>query len=200
MTSAEAFEALWAQIRQVHAAEPALHGFGPLPPSPARQAMTPHHIPASAQFQAETGLYTEDHAALRDAAQAAAPFAQWRETYKGTALGQDFLDRFGCYAVAGGGGAFEAGETGVFLVYMPAGLDYPWHHHPAEEIYFVIAGEAEFRLHGEPPRTLRPGSHVFHPSNQPHATRTHAHPLLALVLWRGDLGTRPVLTPPEALT
>jgi hypothetical protein len=30
---------------------------------------------------------------------------------------------------------------------------------------------------------------VLHRSNQPHAMRTHAEPLLALYGWRGDLET-----------
>ena len=75
------------------------------------------------------------------------------------------------------------------------GLFYPWHHHPAEELYVIIAGEAVFEAAGRPPRRLGPGYTAFHASNQPHAMTTEDKPVLAYVLWRGDLKTPPILTP-----
>jgi hypothetical protein len=44
---------------------------------------------------------------------------------------------------------------------------------------------------------LGPGDTAFHASNQPHAMTTKDKPVLAYVLWRGDLKTPPVLTPAE---
>ena len=61
----------------------------------------------------------------------------------------------------------------------------------------IIAGEAIFEAAGQPARRLSPGDTTFHASNQPHAMTTDDKPVLAYVLWRGDLKTRPVLTPKE---
>ena len=40
---------------------------------------------------------------------------------------------------------------------------------------------------------------TYHDSNQPHALTTHTSPVIAYVLWRGDLMTKPVFTDPETL-
>jgi mannose-6-phosphate isomerase-like protein (cupin superfamily) len=190
------FDRLLAEARAAHAAYPALAGFARFPDDLRPQKVIPHHIRPSALMQADTGLFTSRLAPLRDALIAAAPHAQWRETYKHTDIGQDFLDRFGCYCLIGKGGAFDSRKMWSYVVYMPAGLHYRWHHHPAEELYMVIAGEAEFLREGEAPEFLREGGTSFHASNQPHAMQTHDHPVMALVLWRGGFETAPVLTPP----
>ena len=59
----------------------------------------------------------------------------------------------------------------------------------------MLAGEAVFEAAGRPPRRLGPGDTAFHASNQPHAMTTEDKPVLAYVLWRGDLKTPPILTP-----
>jgi mannose-6-phosphate isomerase-like protein (cupin superfamily) len=195
-----AFDTLLAALRRTYAAAPVLHDFAPLPGHLPQQPVAPHHIPAATLMESDPGLFATDHAALRDAFIAASPLAAWRETYKGTRLEGDFLDKFGCYCLIGAGGPYAAPDMGAYVVYMPAGLYYPWHHHPAEELYFILAGEAEFLLEGHSPATLGPGDHVFHPSMRPHATETREHPFMALVLWRGDLATKPVLTHPDGTT
>lgn len=75
---------------------------------------------------------------------------------------------------------------------MPAGLRYPWHHHPAEEVYVVLAGSAEFHRAGETSAILHSGDVCEHRSNQPHAMVTHEQAVIAYVVWRGDLDTLPV--------
>lgn len=192
------FEELLRELRFAHMASPPMQAFNPFPETVTPQKVVPHHVPAAGLFARESGLTSQRFTALRDAIIAAGPAATWRETYKGTHLGPDFMDRFGCYCIIGQGGPFSAPGYAAFMVYMPAGLDYPDHHHPAEEMYVVLAGQAEFRLAGAAPRIGAPGDHIFHPSMAPHAMTTHEHPVLALVLWRGDLETRPVLTGAES--
>ncbi|WP_127114118.1 dimethylsulfonioproprionate lyase family protein [Shimia sediminis] len=193
-----AFQTLLQEFRVLHGAEPALQAFCDLPEVLTPQEVIPHHIPAATLMEEDPNLSAlPSTAALRDAFIAASPVAQWRETYKGTRMGADFMQRFACYCLIGGGGPFAAPEMGAYVVYMPPGLYYPYHHHPAEEIYYILAGEAEFLMDGAAPKTLGAGSHVFHPSNRPHATQTHETPFMALVLWRGDMGVKPVLTYPE---
>ena len=193
----DVFDHLLQEARRVHNSCDALQNFGRFPSNPKRQELSPYLLPPTKLFEAETGLFSEAYADLRDAFVAAAPYAQWRETYKDTNIGSEFLEKFGCYCLIGEGGPFEVEDMGLFVVYMPAGLFYPFHPHPAEEIYFIIAGEAEFSLQGEGTKTLGPGDYVFHPSNAPHATQTRDHPMLALVYWRGDMSVAPVLTADE---
>ena len=81
-----------------------------------------------------------------------------------------------------------------FLIYQTPGFHYPLHHHPAEELYLVIGGEADFTVDGEPSKTLRPGETQYHASNQPHALTTRDQAVLAYVVWRGDVMKKPIFT------
>jgi quercetin dioxygenase-like cupin family protein len=185
---------VWSHLleaaRAAHATNPVLRDFCPFPNDLTPREVTPHHINAARLMEAEQG-FTPD--ALGRAFIAASPQAQWRETYKGTDIGQHFLDRFGCYCLIGAGGAYRSDQMAAYVVYMPPGLHYPWHHHPAEELYFVLAGEARFMRWGAPDEDLRAGDSSFHASNQPHGMETGDHPVLAYVLWRNGFASPPVL-------
>ncbi|WP_300515048.1 dimethylsulfonioproprionate lyase family protein [Aliiroseovarius sp.] len=186
---------LLSAARTAHDRIPALGNFCPFPEDLRPAEPAPHHIPASDLLVADRGLYAGDATRpLRDAFTAVAPIAQWRETYRGTGIGEDFLSRFGCYCLIGQGGAWRSGRMAAYVVYMPPGLHYPWHHHPAEEQYLVLGGEARFMRGGEPDEVLRPGDVSFHASNQPHAMETGDHPVMAYVLWRNGFQTAPVLS------
>ena len=52
----------------------------------------------------------------------------------------------------------------AWVVYMPPNLYYPWHYHPAEELYFCIAGEA-YSKDGQEDR-FHEGGIAQHSSNQ----------------------------------
>ncbi|WP_377508597.1 dimethylsulfonioproprionate lyase family protein [Octadecabacter sp. R77987] len=188
------WDSLLSEFAQVYAATPRLQAFCAFPNDISRQGVLAHDIPARALLESDPGLTTDDYTGLRDAFIAASSHALWRETYKGTDIDQDFLDRFGCYCLIGHGGAFSSESLFAYVVYMPANLHYPWHDHPAEEIYFVLAGEAEFHRQGEPSEVLKSGEVSFHTSSQPHAMTTHDHPVMALVLWRDGFATSPKLT------
>ncbi|MDJ0628181.1 MAG: dimethylsulfonioproprionate lyase family protein [Rhodobacter sp.] len=189
--------AVWDHLleatRSAHAAHPRLGAFTRFAPDLSETHVEPHRIPAASLFEADDTLTSS----LAQAFRAASPLARWRETYKHTAIGDDFLNRFGCYCLIGKGGAFQSAEMSAYMVYMPPDLWYPWHHHPGEEIYCVLDGEAEFLRDGHASETLGPGGTSQHCSNQPHATRTRDHSVLALVLWRSHLTIPPVLTSRE---
>lgn len=197
-------QAIWdnllTEAREVHARFPALQDFCPFPEPLTSQSVKAHHIPAAELMSGDTALASDVLPDFRDALIAAAPFAKWRETYKESGASHAFLDRFACYEVLGVDAAFGTSQMRSFVVYQPANFHYPWHHHPAEEMYLVIAGEAEFAIEGEPSKTLRPGDTIYHRSNVPHALTTHDCPIMAYVLWRGDLNTKPVFTYPEDVT
>lgn len=197
--SRHVFDHLLDQARATHHAHGALSAFCPFPGDITAQPVSPHHIPASILLQSETGFQTSPYADLCAAFTAAAPYAQWRETYKHTDIGEDFLNRFGCYSLIGPGGPFHSDQIRAWVVYMPAHLYYTWHHHPGEELYMVLGGQADFLRAGAPIETLSAGQTSQHGPNQPHATQTHDHPLLAYVVWRNGFQTPPVLTQPDLI-
>ena len=188
----DAFDRLLKETHKVCTSHPDLRAFCDVPAGLTRQDMVAADHPVRSLMEADPGTTDATYAPLRDAFVAAGPTALWRQTYRDTGIDAQFLDRFGCYALVGGGGAFAASDFSAFVVYMPAGLHYPWHHHPAEEIYLVIAGHATFSAKGRAAEKLRPGQTSFHATNQPHAMTTTDSPVMALVMWRGDLMTKPV--------
>lgn len=193
------FEHLLQEARLMHEGNAALTAFCPFPSDITAQDVTPFHIPGADLLHAETGLAGGTTSSLRDAVVAAGPHAHWRETYKGTDIGEDFLNRFACYCLIGDGGPFFSDTMRAWFVYMPAHLHYPWHHHPGEEIYLILGGEAEFLKTGAAPVTLRAGDTYQHGASQPHAAETYDHPLMAYVVWRNGFSTLPVLTDPATL-
>jgi quercetin dioxygenase-like cupin family protein len=138
--------------------------------------------------------FADPETPIRRAFLDAAHLAKWRETYKDTDIGDDFMNRFGCYCLIGEGGAFQSQTMAACGVYMPPHLHYPWHHHPAEEMYRVIGGAGRFLRKDMPDEWLTAGDACEHLSNQPHALDTEDSPIMAYVVWRNGFETPPVLT------
>lgn len=165
-------------------ATPELHSFAGWPQ--AQFAATPATPmpggPGLAAWQADE---TTPALALHDAIRAAVPFARWQHTYTEEEVGRDFLNRYGWFELAGPYGHFRTDEMRAYIAYWGEGLEYPFHLHEAEELYYVISGQALFEAEGQPSAVLRAGDTRLHLSNQPHAMRTLEAPILTLVLWRG---------------
>ena len=119
----------------------------------------------------------------------------WGQTYTSADFGQEFIDNYGWLEVFGTRGHF-ANDTlaGGFLILGP-GIEYPDHHHVAEELYIPLTGGTEWRMGGGAWRLRAAGEVIHHASNVSHAMRTGDEPLLAFYLWRGGpLAARSTIT------
>lgn len=189
-----AISALYEEVKNLHQTHQGLQQFCAFPSDTALQSISPFDVPARALMCEDLEIYSTQYGGLCRALVDAAPFVIWRETYKGTDIGDDFMARFGCYEIIGWDAPFRSKQMRSFVVYQPAGLHYPWHHHPAEELYVVLGGEGEFHLQGASSKTLGPGACAFHPSGRPHALTCHEKPVLAYVAWRNHFDVPPFLT------
>lgn len=189
------YEALLQRVREIYGAQPALQAFAPFPNDLAPQAVTPRLRAPYALLRAETKLASRAFADLHAAIIAAGPEMLWRETYPEGHPETAFMERWGCFSIVGEGGPFASRQVRIFVVYMPARLYYPWHTHPAEEQYLVIAGQARFKRQGRQDEILSEGQVMEHESQEAHAIETEDHPVLCLVTWRSHLNTPPVLVP-----
>ena len=72
---------------------------------------------------------------------------------------------------------------------MPAGLYYPWHQHPAEEMYLCLAGEAVFKKDGAPDQHMGEGGVTLHVSTS-HTPWKHWI-ILFCVTWFGAMNLPP---------
>jgi hypothetical protein len=189
------FQTLLRTMQSAYSTNTEMMGFAPFPNDIIRQDVIPYHCNCSAYFQSDIRLISKNYSELQNAISTASKLVHWRETCKGSDIGNYFMDRFGCYCILGENAPFSSDVLRLFMVYMPSGLYYPWHHHPAEEMYMVVSGGAIFKQSDCPDKLLSEGEVAFHASNQPHAMETTEDPVLCLVAWRDNFQTPPVLTP-----
>lgn len=175
-----------------------LSEFAPLPDKWIEQQVPPTQRDVSFSLQSNTELMSSNFSSLRDTLVGAAPIMHWPEIYKESdiqidGVSCDFMEHLGVYTIVGGTGPFQSQNMSVYLVYMPAGLTYLWHYHPAEELYFIISGEAVFRRDGHEDILASEGMHIIHETNQPHEMQTYDKPMLSLAIWRNHLDVVPTL-------
>ena len=138
------------------------------------------HLPATHLPQASTPAQP-----LIDALLNAAPYAQWRTTYTADQLGTDFINRYGYIELYGPEGHYNSRQSRAFIGYWGNHLNYPLHSHEAEEIYYIVAGEALFGVDDHALQLRQPQDTQTHSAWQSHRMITENSAVLCLVLWRG---------------
>lgn len=164
---------------------PELAAFAPLPKTTRKVDLPPNRPASVDRLLANPGRSNKTTAAFTAAALEASALADWRQTYTEEQVGADFLARYGWMELWGPTGHFQCDDARAYVAFWGERLDYAWHWHEAEEIYFVAAGAALFKAENEPDAMLSVGQTRSHLSNQPHAMITGEDPILTLVLWRG---------------
>ena len=71
--------------------------------------------------------------------------ANWRQTYSISEVGEDFANRHCYFELLGPTGHFYNGAIRGFICYWGEHLNYKWHSHEAEEIYYILGGKALFK-------------------------------------------------------
>ena len=187
-----ALDNVYAETASLVAARPELAAFAPFDTHAPAAGVGARAAPAMRFLQSLRAATHRDTAPLVAAIAAMAPEVHWRRPYTEEEVGLDFVNRFCSMELVGPTGHFRSSTIRAFIAYWGERLYYPWHLHEAEELYFILAGEARFEAAGQDSAILRPGDTRFHESNQPHDMTTVESPILALVLWRGaGLAGRP---------
>jgi hypothetical protein len=114
----------------------------------------------------------------------AAPSMAWRQTYTANDLDAAFLDNYGWCEILGATGPLVSEQIACGLLILGPSTHYPRHRHEAEEVYLPLSGTAAWQQGDAVWRERSPGTPIHHASDEPHAMRTGAGPLLALYLWR----------------
>jgi mannose-6-phosphate isomerase-like protein (cupin superfamily) len=185
-------------LRDLHKGNSDLREFCAFPDDVATQTVVSRPMGARAYFEAEKGLLGDQYAATTSLLKQLGPRACWLDTYAGTNITERFTNKFGCYCLIGNNGFFRSNQMNAWMVYMPAGLYYPWHQHPAEEMYLCLAGTAVFKKDRARDKHMGAGGVTLHAANQPHAMETLDQPVLCYVVWRNEFFTKPVLTYSDA--
>jgi hypothetical protein len=180
-----ALEDLLATVVELVRAKPKLRDFAPWPKQLPPARLEPVAIPAISLIEGLTVQTTPATSPIVDCIKSASREVCWQQTYSEAEVGVDFLNRYGWFELVGPTGHFRSDSARVFIAFWGAGLHYPAHLHEAEELYYVLAGSAEFHSQDESSALLVPEGTRYHASNQGHAMDTHTQPVLTLVLWRG---------------
>jgi mannose-6-phosphate isomerase-like protein (cupin superfamily) len=76
------------------------------------------------------------------------------------------------------------GDLTVGIMYVKPGRQYPLHHHPPQELYLTISGEARWRFGHDDFRLVGPGVTLYNHPDDHHSAIASETPLVALyVLW-----------------
>ena len=161
---------------------------------PARE-LVPHGLPCLVHLDRATAIAGEDGRPLAAQLRDHAGRFRWGQTYTAADFGEEFIDNYGWLEVFGTRGHFSSDTVaGGFLVLGP-GIEYPDHHHVAEELYIPLTGGTQWRMGEQSWRRRAAGEVIHHASNVSHAMRTGDEPLLAFYLWRGGpLAARSTVT------
>ena len=102
-------------------------------------------------------------------------------------------DMAACIVAGQDGALFATRSYGLFLLLLGPHTLYPLHAHPMIELYYPLAGTADWKRGDEDWAPKVPGTFIHHPSGAAHATRPSAEPILAFGVVFGDLDTPAVL-------
>ena len=86
-------------------------------------------------------------------------------------------------------GLVKSDKTRLGIYGMKPNAEYGVRTHPAEEIYIMLAGEADWKRGDAAYAPHRAGERSYHPSELPHASRTRDEGFLSVYAWRGDVST-----------
>ena len=181
---------LLSATRTLHEASPALMEFGAWPGDLEHVVREP--VPCPAVDILNTLPNTSP---LTAAIKAAAPELEWRRTYSPDEVGDDFLNRYGYVELFGPKGHFRSDQLRGYLAFWDHSLDYGWHHHEAEEIYYSLQGTPLFLSKNQTETRLAPGETRYHATWEVHGMKTLDTPFLCYALWRGaGLGDLPEMS------
>ena len=109
---------------------------------------------------------------------------KWENGYTEKDVNNNFLNNYGFFELIGPTGHFKTSEMALYVNYLDKNTLYPLHNHEAEELYFIISGEAKFENNNEDYEILTSNKIRFHKSFEPHAITTKNKQLLSFVIWK----------------
>ena len=108
----------------------------------------------------------------------------WESGYSENEVNKEFLSKYGFFELIGPTGHFLTSEMALWVNFLDKNSYYPPHNHEAEELYFVVSGEAKFESESEKPKILKSRDIRFHKSYEAHRITTTNKNILSFVIWK----------------
>ena len=128
--------------------------------------------------------------ALATASRPLARQAVWRNKYRQIPGCEALFENFAFCDFIGPDGWRHSERVTLGLTMLGPHIDYPFHHHPARELYLLLSGVSDWAVDFQPHQCRNPGDWMLHREMQPHAMRSRGAPMLAVSAWRGDVRGR----------
>ena len=154
---------------------------------PTSHPIVDTHLEAACANSGRHG--TSSHAVAR-ALLAVADQLEWHASSKDREDGPDveiFSRNFAATSIIGAGGLLPSDKVSAGFSLQGRDTYYPPHAHHAEESYWIIGGDGDWKVDTEPWFAVEPGDSIYHESGSRHAMQTNEQPLLAVWLWTSHL-------------
>ena len=154
----------------------------------------PAHLTASNTFESALARSSDQTSEIMSLFARHRQSLHWRQSYSSadSAVGRDMLSNYGYAEIIGQKGPFISTKLRAGVAVYGPNLNYPPHHHSAEEIYAVLAGTAMCILGDRAPALRKAGDVLYHGPNVSHGLQTQDEPLAIVYLWQnGDLREKP---------
>jgi len=98
-----------------------------------------------------------------------------------------FLSKFAYTNIIGDGGLLSSNQVNAGFSIQACDTYYPPHAHTAEESYWIIGGDGDWKVDTKPWFPVVAGDSIYHESQARHAMQTNEQPLLTIWLWTSHL-------------
>ena len=133
---------------------------------------------------------------LAEALLAVADQLEWRTSSKSQYDGPDIallIRNFAVTTVIGEGGLLPSDKVYAGFSLQARDTYYPPHAHHAEESYWIIGGDGDWKVGTKAWFAVEPGDSIYHASGASHAMQTNEQPLLTVWLWTSHLDSQVVI-------
>ena len=162
-------------------------------PEPTSHHIVDAHLEAACANSGPAGS-TSDTVAR--ALLAVADQLAWRASSKDPADGPDvahFLRNCAVTTVIGPGGLLLTDKVYAGFSLQAHDTYYPPHAHHAEESYWIIGGNGDWKVGTKPWFAVEAGDSIYHESGARHAMQTNEQALLTVWLWTSHLDSEVVI-------
>ncbi len=114
----------------------------------------------------------------------------WRASSKSVDDGPDIailLRNLAVATIIGPGAPLPSDKVYAGFSLQAPDTYYPPHAHDAEESYWIIGGNGDWKVDTKPWFAVQPGDGIYHGPRARHAMQTNEQPLLTVWLWTSDL-------------
>jgi len=160
---------------------------------PTRHPIADRYLAAAC---ARSGPRDSNSHALAQSLLAVTEQLEWRASSKNHDDGPDvaILSRnFAIAIIIGEGGPLSSDKVCAGFSLQAPDIYYPPHAHYAEESYWIIGGDADWRVGAKPWFAVEPGDSIYHESEARHVMQTNEQPLLTVWLWTSHLDSDVVI-------